>query len=314
MYVKMVAPLVIALVLGLVAAKMAFDFVQKRQNSGASETKKLQIVVAKRPVDAGQVLTDEDLALGEVSSDAVPDTVFRSSDQVVGRVTIVAIVQGQAVSTTLLAPRGVGPGLQATVPIGMRAVTVDINEITGVAGYLVPGCHVDVLQTLRDDKTGMPVAHTLAQNIKVTACGQKHGPDGDGGGRSVTLLVTPQQAEMFELASSVGKPRFILRGGNDLAVAETKGVTLAELVERKSSRNDEFNTVAPVIIQEPSTQPSAAAATVQQVSATTRPTISPEDDQWTVEIIRGSSESDVKFATHHGDEEFSGGADSLEPK
>jgi pilus assembly protein CpaB len=310
MNVKKVAPLVIALVLGLVAAKMAFDFVQKRQDQTASDTKKVQIVIAKRPVDAGQVLTDDDLAMGDVSSEAVNDTVFKSTDQVVGRVTVVSIVQGQAVSTTLLAPRGSGPGLQATVPLGMRAVTVDINEITGVAGYLVPGCHVDVLQTLRDEKSGLPVAHTLAQNIKVTAVGQKHGPDGDGGGRSITLLVTPQQAELFELASSVGRPRFALRGSNDLSVTDTKEVTLAELIERKSARNDEFNTIA-AVVQAPSTQPSA---TVQQVSATTRPSLNPDDDQWTVEIIRGSSESDVKFALHHGDEQFSGGPDSFEPK
>jgi pilus assembly protein CpaB len=287
---------------------MAFDFVQKR-GSLTAEVKRPQIVVAKRTVDAGQILTDDDLALGDVSSDAVPDSLFRTTDQVVGRVTVVSIVQGQAISTTLLAPRGSGAGLQAAVPVGMRAVTVDINEITGVAGYIVPGCHVDMIQTLRDEKTGLPVAHTLAQNIKVTAVGQKHGPDGDGGGRSVTLLVTPQQAELIELSSSLGRPRFALRGGNDLAVAETKGVTLAELIGHKSSRNDEFSTVAPVIVQEaPSTQPTTV--TVQPVSATTRPTISPDDDQWTVEIIRGNSESDVKFALHRTDEQFSGGPDN----
>ena len=179
------------------------------------------------------------------------------------------------------------------MPIGMRAVTVDINEMTGVAGYLVPGCHVDVIQTVRDDKSGLPVARTLTQNVKVTAVGQRHNPqDGDGGGHSVTLLVTPTQAELMELACSVGRPRFALRGGNDLALVDTKGLTLAELIGHHSARNDEFNVVAPLVTQFPSTQPSATASS----ASSTRPSVDVDNDQWTIEIIRGGSESEAKFS------------------
>jgi pilus assembly protein CpaB len=252
------------------------------------------VVLAKHNLDAGAVLTLDDLILGDVASDAVPDTVFQSPDQLVGRVTVVPLIQGQAITTTLLAPRGVGPGLQAAVPTGMRAVTVDVNEVTGVAGYLVPGCHVDLIQTVRDEKTGMPQARTLAQNVKVTAIGVKHNPqDGDGGGHSITLLVTPPQAELIELACSVGRPRFVLRGGNDLAMIDTKGVTLAELVGHHANRNDEFNTVGSTLsAQLPSTQPSSLLT----ANITTRPSIDSDADSWTVEIIRGGSESEAKFA------------------
>ncbi len=156
MNVKKIAPLVIALVLGGIAAKMAFNFVQKRQISSISDLKHNQVVVAKQAVEAGQVLTPDDLAMGDVSADANMDSFFTSIDQVAGRVTVVPVVQGQAVATTLLAPKGMGPGLQAAVPMGMRACTFEINEMTGVAGYLVPGCHVDVIQTLKDEKTGLP--------------------------------------------------------------------------------------------------------------------------------------------------------------
>ena len=101
---------------------------------------------------------------------------------------------------TLLAPREWAPAFRPRFRLACGPVTVEINEITGVAGYLAPGCHVDVIQTLRDDKTGFPTARTLAQNVKITAIGVRHNPqDGDGGGRSITLLVTPPQAELMEL-------------------------------------------------------------------------------------------------------------------
>ena len=301
MNVKKLAPLIVALVLGLLAAKMAFNFVSSRQSN--AETKRPPVVLAKHNLDAGAVLTLDDLIMGDVASDAVPDSVFQSPDQLVGRVTVVPLIQGQAITTTLLAPRGVGPGLQAAVPTGMRAVTVDVNEITGVAGYLVPGCHVDLFQTVRDEKTGMPQARTLAQNVKVTAVGMKHNPqDGDGGGHSITLLVTTPQAELIELACSVGRPRFVLRGGNDLAMVDTKGVTLAELVGHHANRNDEFNTVVPILnAQIPSSQPSIALT----ANITTRPSIDTDSDSWTIEVIRGGSESEAKFAMPKDGNQFS---------
>lgn len=300
MNVKKIAPLIIALILGGIAAKMAFDFVQKRQSGASSAEKHPQMVVAKRSIEAGTALTEEDLALGDVVSESVPETAFTSVDQLLGRVTVVPLLEGQAVTSTLLAPRGMGPGLQAAVPLGMRAVTVEINEMTGVAGYLSPGCHVDVIQTMRDDKTGQPQARTLAQNVKVTAIGVRHNPtDGDGGGRSITLLVTPAQAELLELCSTIGKPRFSLRNGNDLATIDPKGVTFAELLGRHVSHTDDF-TAAPMIV--PATQPTAVATAIS-TGASTRPS-NMDDDQWTIIEIRGGSASEAKFALHNNDEQL----------
>jgi pilus assembly protein CpaB len=301
MNAKKLAPLIVALILGGIAAKMAFNFVQKRQISTLSDLKHNQVVVAKHSVDAGQMLTPDDLTMGDVSSDAVMDSFFTSADQVAGRVTVVPIVQGQAIATTLLAPKGMGAGLQAAVPLGMRAATFEINEMTGVAGYIVPGCHVDIIQTLKDEKTGMPLARTLAQNVKVTAVGVKHNPqDGDGGGHSVTLLLKPDQVEMLELASSIGRPRFSLRGGNDLNQVETKGVTFTELVGHPSRREEFASDMTTV----PTTQPITTISNTT-VAPTTQPTLYDTDnDQWTVEVIRGGAASEVKFAVHKSDGEF----------
>jgi len=302
MNVKKIAPLIVALILGGIAAKMAFDFVQKRQIGSLTEAKRPQVVVAKHGIDAGAVLTEDDLALGEVSPDAVTDNVFTTTQQLLGRVTVVPVIQGQVIAATLLAPRGMGPGLQAAVPIGMRAATFEINEMTGVAGYLVPGFHVDVVQTLKDEKTGLPTARTLVQNVKVTAVGMRHNPqDGDGGGRSITLIVTPAQAELLELASSIGRPRFALRGGNDLSVVESKGITFAELIGHHTNRGEEY---AAAISPLPTTQP---ATVLTSSNVTTRPSsVDRDDDQWIIEVIRGGATSEVKFALHQGDEQVSG--------
>jgi pilus assembly protein CpaB len=303
MNVKKIAPLIVALVLGAVAAKMIWDFIQKRPNGVAQELKHPQVVVAKRAIEAGAVLTMEDLTLGDIATETIPDTVFTAPDQLVGRVTVVAVIQGQAVSTTLLAPRGMGPGLQAAVPIGMRAVTMEINEMTGVAGYLVPGCHVDVVQTLKDEKTGLPVARTIAQNVKITAVGVRHGPDStDGGGRSITLLVNPHDAELLELAASIGRPRFSLRGGNDLASVDTKGITFAELIGHHTDRRDEY--AAATVI--PSTQPAPTVLpAIAIANPTTQPTAMEQDTEWTVEVIHGGTATESKFALHNANEQYS---------
>jgi pilus assembly protein CpaB len=295
---KKFVPLIIALIMGGVALYLTTNFLnQKKASQVDNSPKRPQVVVAKRSVEAGDVLTEEDLALGEISSDAVPDTVFKSPAELIGRVPVVPLIQGQAIVSTLLAPKGMGPGLQATVPIGMRAMTLEINEFTGLAGYLSPGCHVDMLQTMRSEKTGESVARTIVQNVKVTAVGFRHQEGQDAGGRSITVLVTPQQAELLQLACATGRPYMSLRSGNDLSLVQTHGITTSELIGIQSGKRDYLNHVNQYADEEapaasPTTQP---AMNVAQVAPATRPTV---EDQWTMKVVRGSTESDVKFALH----------------
>ena len=117
---KKFVPLIIALIMGCVALYWTANFLnQKKEAQIDNSPKRPQVVIAKRSVEAGEVLTEDDLALGEISSDAVPETVFKSPSELIGRVPVVPLIQGQAIVATLLAPKGMGPGLQATVPIGM---------------------------------------------------------------------------------------------------------------------------------------------------------------------------------------------------
>jgi pilus assembly protein CpaB len=296
---KKAAPLVIALILGLLAAKMAWDMVQRRQAT-ALNPKRPQMVIAKQGVAAGAALQPDDLTLGEVSSDVVPENVFKSPDELIGRVAQVPIIQGQAITGTLLAPRGVQPGLQAIVPPGMRAMTLEIDELRGVAGNLNSGSHVDILQTMHNERTGMTVARMIAQNVLITSVGMHRSPQDqnqDGGGHSVTVLVSPQQCELLTLAAATGRPNLVLRSSNDLAPVATRGVSMSDLLGgHLADRHDELTNSQPTAA--PTTQPTVDSTTRPSnymADATTRPI---EADEWTMQIVRGGAEQSVKFALH----------------
>jgi pilus assembly protein CpaB len=293
MNAKKAAPLILALVLGLFAFWMMLHMINKQQSAGKAPPRPM-VVIAKGNVDAGTVLGPDNLMTGEISADAVPTTVFKDPAELMGRVASVPIIDGQVITQTLLAPKGVGAGLQAVVPVGMRAVTLDINEITGVAGNVVPGCHVDVIQTFHDDRTGEQMARTIVQNVQVTAIGMHHnaGDPPDSNVHSVTVLVTPANAELLELASMTGRPRLSLRSGNDLNLVQTPGVTLTDLKGRDSAHRDVYNTVQSDVVGDvPTTQPDG---TTVLTSASTRPSEQPS--QWTMHVVRGGTETEVRFS------------------
>jgi pilus assembly protein CpaB len=117
------------------------------------------------------------------------------------------------------------------VPQGMRAITIEVSESSGVAGLLVPGCHVDVLTTIAD-AGNQPLAKTVVQNLRVTAVGQKvsktAGEDKEIS-RTVTLIANPAQTEELELLASTGRLRLVLRGTQDNKSIADSGTRLADV-------------------------------------------------------------------------------------
>src|SRR5207237_9613368 len=156
---------------------------------------------------------------------------FTDTSLLVGRVTESLMAKGQPVLEAMLAPTGSGSGLQALVPTGMRAITVEVNEFTGVAGLITPGCHVDIVATINGGESNTQVAKTIVQNVKVTAVGQRTTTASEPAGnpneqfKSVTVLVKLAEAEAIELACSTGRRRLVLGGGRDDEVAATAGIT-----------------------------------------------------------------------------------------
>jgi pilus assembly protein CpaB len=313
MNAKKVAPLVLALILGLCAFYMALRVISK-QKVVINQPNRPMVVVAKQNIEAGQPLSDDVLDKSEISSDTAPPGSFQTPAELNGRVATVPIVQGQVITQTLLAPIGAGAGLQAVIPMGMRAITLDMNEITGVAGNIMPGSHIDILQTFHDDKTGDQMSRTILQNVKVLAVGNRRNPNDpnqDPGSHSITVVVNPQDAETLELSSMTGRPRYALRNSNDLDLVETPGATLTELKGKESAQKEAENVVPVMNSLPPSTQPTQPLA---YADPATRPTAPVQPATWTMHVIRGGAEEEVKFALHRPTAELLAPDGPLEPQ
>ena len=259
MNVKTVIPLALAIVLGLFAAIAAKNMMDKNKSRPVEVVRYTQVVVAKDNLAAGSELKAEDLAIGKMAGDVPADAVYGNPGELTGRVLKTNIVRGQPVLEPFLTPKGTGSGLQAIVPAGMRAITIEVNDFSGVGGFLVPGCHVDVIATVTGENNEM-LARTVVQNVMVQAVNshlQPAAPNQETGPepmRSITLVASPKEAEAIDLAARTGQPRFVLRASGDAVSPDSDGVTAAELRGTKR-HSDPFGDVHPVSMSS-TTQPS----------------------------------------------------------
>ncbi len=288
-------PLVLAIVLGMVAAKAARDVIMKSRTA-ANNGKFTRLVVTRGDVQPGAVLSAADLTLAQVESGNAPAASFKAIDQVVGRVSETLMVKGQPVIEAMLAPVGSGSGLQALVPPGMRAITIEINEYSGVGGMIAPGCRVDVIATLNDPKGEGRMAKTIVQNVKVTAVGQRTSGAAEPAStpaemsKSVTILASLEDAEAIELACAMGKPRLVLRGGRDNDVMTTAGVSLNDL---KGTGGRLDTGTSAMAVPTPTTAPVMPPVVVVPATPTTMPShghavvLRETVDRRVVRIVRG---------------------------
>lgn len=286
-------PLALAIVLGLIAAKVARDALARSRDGDKAGTKIIKVVITKASVSPGQELTADVLTLGPIAAEAPPPGAFTDLGAVAGRVTVTAMFPGQPVLETLLAAKGAAPGLQALVPRGMRAITVEVNETSGLAGMIVPGCRVDVVSTLIGANKDDSVSCTIVQDVLVQAVGQRltagRNPDEKEPQpiRSVTLIATPRDAEVIDLASSTGRTRLVLRGSNDRSLTESEGVTYVEL-----------RGVEAVLPPLPPVMPPVAVVQAPPVPATqpaADPFVEPAPLRRTVALIKGGTRTEVVF-------------------
>jgi pilus assembly protein CpaB len=234
MKLKAIIPFVVAIVLAGVALKMGSGILKSRIGQS------VQVVVVTRDMEAGSQIKDGDVKLAAMPSGSIPPTSFTKLSDVIGRVVAIPVVRGQTIVKPGLAPEGSVTGLQALVPPGMRAVTMEVNEFSGVGGLLVPGARVDVVATLNDDETRKPVVRTLVQNAKVIAVAQKlTGKTGNeltnALPKSVTILVSARDAMALDLAANKSRPRLVLRGAADETTVGGGQITMSELISGPGS-------------------------------------------------------------------------------
>jgi len=200
----------------------------------------IDVVVATHPLYQGQTLTDQDVTLRQYPPSFVPETTFHSLDEVIGRVPAERILEGEYLRKERLAPPEAGVGLNAIIPKGMRALSLNISDGSSVSGFLNPGNYVDVLATLTPQKDGAtPTTVTMLQARKVLAVNSRMGsaedaPEADNQNNrpSITLAVTPEEAEHLTHATIIGAVTLTLRNDVDVTQVKTEGAHADKLIGR----------------------------------------------------------------------------------
>ena len=184
------------------------------------------IVLASKPLPMGALIGRESVKLGRVPEPLFPAGAFSRIEDVLERPVINPIQPEEPLVEARLAPRGSGLGLGPLIPPGMRAIAVRVNDVVGVAGFILPGMRVDVLVTGRPAGSNDTATRTVLQNIAVLSAGQTIQNDGKSQSIAapvVTLLVTPPEAEAVTLANTEGHIQLVLRNSTDRETAATPG-------------------------------------------------------------------------------------------
>ncbi|MGH7499557.1 MAG: Flp pilus assembly protein CpaB [Gemmatimonadales bacterium] len=268
--------LLLALVSGAMAGLMALQYLRTTSSNLMAESPKGRAAVASRDLDVGTVLTPGDVKVVEWPGASLPAGYISTSELAVGRGLIRSLQTNEPLLESKLAPKGAGGGLSVAIAEGMRAVSVRVDEVVGVAGFVLPGTRVDVLLTLdKSSRSNEPLTQVLLQNIQTLAAGQQVQQDKDGKPKTVpviTLLVTPEQAETLTLAANQGRIQLALRNTLDTLPTSTTGARLGGL----------FGGEPPA--------PVAPRRTI--VAHTVTPV---RDDSTVVEVYKGGARSLLKF-------------------
>ena len=271
---RIFAVLAIAILAGGGLAYGTYNFMQN-QPVKTVNTPTQAVVVAAGDLQLGAELKKEDVTVVQFPAGKTPEGTFAKPEEVIGRGLIVPIVKNEPILKAKLASKEAGSGLPPVIPEGMRAVSVRVNEVVGVAGYVLPGNRVDVVATAspteaRADTT----SKVVLSNVQVLTAGTRMEQGQDQSKpvqvTVVTLLVYPEQAERLALASTEGKIQLALRNPLDQGAPPTPGIKTAGLMGTAAAKPTQMAS---------NSRPRAAQPVTQTV-----PTAAPLP---TVEIIRG---------------------------
>jgi pilus assembly protein CpaB len=223
---------VAAVVIGLVATFGVHRYITAKTRVTPVVT--IPVAVANCDVAPGTALTAEMVKISAWPKELVPAQAMTSLTQVQGRVVMMAISHGEPILSRKLAPEGTAAGLAGLLDMNKRALTVRVDDVSGVAGFIHPGDRVDVLADIKAPTGNNHFSRTILQNIVVLTTGQIWEQKGDNKPvvvNTVTLELSPAQAEIMNLASNEGKIRLALRNFRNLDTVETEGVETSQLIE-----------------------------------------------------------------------------------
>lgn len=242
------------LLVALVAAAGAVVMASKWLHARSLQTAK--VAIAQQEVNMGQKLNPGMFKLIDWPKGNLPTGSFSDISKLDGRVVKFTLQNGEPVMESKLAPVGTKGGLSAVIAEGKRAITVKVNEVVGVAGFALPGNYVDIIvNTVRDKQDNQDeqnISKIVLKHILVLAVGNEVSSEESKPKvvNAVTLEVTPQQAEMIDLARSVGNLSLVLRNQSELQDTETIGITKDTLLALKPTVMPEpvMITAAPKVI------------------------------------------------------------------
>jgi pilus assembly protein CpaB len=231
---RMITGLAIAVAIAFFFSLYMYRTIQRLSSEKPRPTK--QIVVADRPIQLGTRIEAANLRLIAWPADDSIAGSFTRIEDCAGRALLTNLAANEPVLESKLAPKEAGAGLPATIPEGMRAVSVAENEVNGVAGFVTPGTMVDILVTGQmSGKNGDPannITRVILENVRVLAAGQQVEQDREGKPQKVpvvTLLVTPEDATKLTMASTEGKIQLALRNTIDAEITNPPPVLQAVL-------------------------------------------------------------------------------------
>jgi pilus assembly protein CpaB len=230
-----------AVVAGVVATVAINRYVSIKTTVPVAATR--QVIVAAADISPGTALYGPAVKAVTWPQAVIPPKSAASMREVEGRVVKVPIAQGNPVLSSMLAPEGTAAGLSGILDDGKRALTVKVDEVAGVAGFLHPGDHVDVLMDMAMQGEGQSehFSKTILSDISILTTGQIWQQKGESKPmvvNTVTLELTPEQAEVLNLASNQGKIRLSLRNRNNRTIAQTPGVTTSVLISGVGAKKE----------------------------------------------------------------------------
>lgn len=229
--------LLLAFLVAAISSYLVYRVAGKRLHP-VPQQQTTKIIVAAKDLPIGTIIADDDITTANWTG-TVPQGALLSKKEVLGRGVVSDLYKGEPIFDKRLAAVGSGGGLAATIKPGMRAAAVRVDEVVGVAGFVLPGMRVDVL--VSGDAPGAPQSEgtkvkTLLQNIEVLSAGTNIQKDNDGKPIHVpvvTLLVTPKQAELLSLASNHTKIQLVLRNPLDTKTPDTPTIAMASVFSDK---------------------------------------------------------------------------------
>ena len=285
---------VTALTLAVITTFAVLSYVRGIQRQAAVKPQTIeteQVVFAKTLIGARNVVGMDALELRSIPSAGVHPQAARDLAAIAGRVAMAPVYPDEQVLTTKFAPAGVNPGLSYSLAKDKRAMTIAVNEVIGVAGFIFPGDRVDVLGTVTLDSEAF--SKVVLQDVEVLAIAQKVEQKPGEEPRvttSATLAVTPEQAEILALVDSSGKVRLALRPYNQHALVQTPGRDVKAALGR-------FARSVPKTVQPASTS-TPRRSTEARTRNTPRPAVpaaAPRPPINNVDIWRGTTKTTVNF-------------------